>query len=173
VSSDQTLVPPSRLGSLLTEHRTRRGLTIDELRLDAILDFSAEELRQIEQGQRPLTDDQVHRLMTAYRASSGPLVPERVELTVDLHHGAMFAGSRTKVLPADATLDDVLGRYLSLLYLMRGLEPGNTLPLRSDDLTVLSNAVDLNIAEIEGRLFELMLPGEVSAWYGLSRRGHR
>ena len=171
MTDDLPLVPPSRLGALLTDHRTRRGLTIDELVVASEIPFSADELRRIEQGQMPLSDDQVHRLMHAYEAQSGPVVPERSELVVDLQHGALLAGRKTKVLPADATFDEILGRYLSLLYLMRGIEPGRKLALRGDDLEVLSDALERNIAEIEGRLFDLMLPGEVGPW--LSRVRHR
>ncbi len=165
MSQDASLVPPARLGALLTDHRTRRGLTVDEIVTVADIPFSADELRRIEQGQVGLTDDQVHRLMAAYRAYSGPVVPERSELVVDMDHGALFAGQKTRLLPAEATFDDILGRYLSLLYLMRGLEPGRKLALRGDDLEVLSGALERNIAEIEGRLFDLMLPGQVGPWY--------
>lgn len=171
MTDDLPLVPPSRLGALLTDHRTRRGLTIDELVVASEVPFSADELRRIEQGQMPLSDDQVHRLMHAYEAQSGPVIPERSELVVDLEHGALLAGRKTKVLPAEATFDDILGRYLSLLYLMRGIEPGKKLALRGDDLEVLSDALERNIAEIEGRLFDLMMPGEVGPW--LTRVRHR
>lgn len=171
MTDDLPLVPPARLGALLTDQRTRRGLTIDELVVATELPFSADELRKIEQGQVALSDDQVHRLMHAYEAQSGPVIPERSELVVDLEHGALLAGRKTRVLPEDATLDDILGRYLSLLYLMRGIDPGRKLALRGDDLEVLSDALERNIAEIEGRLFELMMPGEVGPWF--SRMRHR
>ncbi|MEM7285318.1 MAG: helix-turn-helix transcriptional regulator [Actinomycetota bacterium] len=171
MTDDLPLVPPARLGALLTDHRTRRGLTIDELVVATEIPFSTDELRRIEQGQMPLSDDQVHRLMHAYQAQSGPVVPERSELIVDLEHGALLAGRKTRVLPEDATFDEILGRYLSLLYLMRGIEPGRKLALRGDDLEVLSGALERNIAEIEGRLFELMMPGEVGPW--LNRVRHR
>ena len=165
MNRDLSLVPPARLGALLTDHRTRRGLTIDEIITVAEIPFSADELRSIEQGQVGLSDDQVHRLMDAYQAHSGPVIPQRSELIVDMDSGAVFAGQKTRLLPADAGFDDILGRYLSLLYLMRGLEPGRKLALRGDDLEVLSDALERNIAEIEGRLFDLMLPGEVGPWY--------
>ena len=171
MTDDLPLVPPARLGALLTDQRTRRGLTLDELVVATEVPFSADELRRIEQGQMALTDDQVHRLMHAYEAQSGPVIPERSELVVDLDHGALLAGRKTRILPEDATFDDILGRYLSLLYLMRGIEPGRKLALRGDDLEVLSDALERNIAEIEGRLFDLMMPGEVGPW--LSRVRHR
>ncbi len=169
MSGDLTLVPPNRLGTLLTHQRTLRGLTIDELLNASALGFSSEELRGIEQGKLLLSDDQVNRLMVAYGAGSGPVIPERSELIIDLHHGAVFAGTWTKVLPAEATIDDVLGRYLSLLYLMRGMAPGAELVLRGEDVEILSRALERSITEVEGRLFELMLPGEVAPWFGRVR----
>lgn len=171
MTDEISLVPPARLGALLTHERTMRGLTLDELSVETNLPFSVQELRRIEQGQLALSDDQVQRLMHAYRASNGPVLPERSELVIDLHHGALFAGQRTRILPENATLDDVLGRYLSLLYLLRGLEPGHELVLRGDDLEVLSDALQRNIAEIESRLFELMMPRAASPWF--DRLRHR
>lgn len=165
MTDDLSLVPPGRLGVLLTEHRTRRGLTIDELQLETRLPFSADELRRIEQGELPLNDNQINRLLQAYGAGAGPVVPERTDLVVDIEAGAMWAGRRTKVLPENPDLDDILGRYLALLYLMRGLEPGRELSLRGDDLGVLSAALERSITEIEGRLFELMLPDQVLPWF--------
>lgn len=165
MSEDLTLVPPARLGALLTEQRTLQGITIDELRERSGLALSADELRRIEQGQLSLSDDQIHRLMVAYDAGSGPLVPERSELIVDLHHGAVFAGPNTKVLPVEASVDDVLGRYLSLLYLMRDMEPGGKLVLRGEDMDVLSRALERSVVEVEHRLFELMVPGDVGGWF--------
>ncbi len=171
MTAEPSLVPPVRLGALLTERRTQRGLTIEELRVQAELPFSAAELRAIEQGSLALSDDQVNRLMVAYGAGCGLVVPERSELVVDLHRGAMFVASNTKVLPAGASVDDILGRYLSLLYLMRGLEPGRELSLRTHDLEVLASALERTIVDVERRLVELMLPGQVMPWF--SRVRHR
>ncbi|MGI9623120.1 MAG: helix-turn-helix domain-containing protein [Acidimicrobiales bacterium] len=168
---DTSLVPPERLGALLTAERTRQGLTVDEIRAASELGFSNEDLRDIEQGQLALSDSQVQRLLAAYNAASGSLVPERSTLIVDADRRALMAGSRTKVLPENPSVDDVLGRYLSLLYLMRDLRPGSRLALRDNDLAVLSGALEHNIAEVEQRLFELMLPGEALRWY--ERLSHR
>ncbi len=164
--SGQSLVPAARLGALLTEQRTDRGLTVEELCIASALPFSPDEIRRIEQGQLTLTDDQVTRLMRAYGVSPGELVPDRSELVIDLNHGALFAGQRTRILPREASFDDVLERYLSLLYLMRGLEPGRRLSLRDHDLEVLAEALERNLAEIEGRLFDLMLDDESAPWFG-------
>ena len=171
MSDDLSLVPADRLGALLAEQRTRHGLTIEELRARAELGFSADEIRQIEQGQRALSDEQINRLTMAYRLGTGEIVPERSELVIDLHHGAVFAGQHTRILPAQPEVDDVLGRYMSLLYLMRGMEPGRELALRGDDLDVLAGALERSIAEVEQQLFSLMLPGGAAPWY--RRMRHR
>ena len=165
MTEELSLVPPERLGVLLTEHRTERGLTIEELSERTSLGFTPDELRHIEQGRLALTDSQINHLLTAYDAGAGPLLPDRTDLVIDLGGGAMSAGRRMRALPENPGLDDILGRYLSLLYLMRGLEPGRELPLRGDDLDVLSSALERSITEIEGRLVELMLPGQVTPWF--------
>ena len=171
MSGDLSLVPPARLGALLTHERTTRGLTVDDLERLPAVGFAADELRQIEQGQLSLSDDQINRLMIAYGVGSGALVPERSELVVDLHHGALFAGSKTRVLPKEADLDDILGRYLSLLYLMRDMGPGRELALRGRDLEVLSQALARSVDELEQRLAELMLPNQALPWF--DRLRHR
>lgn len=165
MNDELSLVPAERLGALLTDHRTRQGLTIEEMHVRSAVGFSPDELRRIEQGQLALTDSQINRLLRAYNAGAGPIVPERTDLVIDLGTGAMFAGRRTKLLPEVDDVDDILGRYLSLLYLIRGLEPGGAVALRGPDLDVLSAALERSITEIEGRLFELMLPGEVTPWF--------
>lgn len=164
VSPDLTLVPLHRLGSLLTERRTELGLTIEELTARAALPFGPDELRAIEQGQRALTDRQISRLLAAYETLGGA-VPDRSKLIVDLDGGSMGAGYHRVGFDPTSQVDDVLGRYLSLLYLLRGLEPGSELALRDDDLATLADALRRNITELEQRLFGLMLPGGTEGWY--------
>lgn len=171
MSADLSLVPPARLGALLTQERTTRGLTVDDLELLPAVGFSADELRRIEQGQLSLSDDQVNRLLIAYGVASGALIPERSELVVDLHHGALFAGSKTRVLPKEADIDEILGRYLSLLYLMRDIGPGREVALRGGDLDVLSQALARSVGELEQRLAELMLSNQALPWF--DRLSHR
>lgn len=172
MSTDLSLVPPRRFGALLTSRRTALGLTIEELLVgDGAPGFSTEELRRIEQGNLALDDGQIARLVRLYRADAGSVVPERSELVVDLDAGAVAAAGTTEPLPPGAGVDEVLARYLSLLYLLRGLEPGRPLTLRSADLDVLAAALERSVSSLEARLAELMLTDEVDSWF--SRLRHR
>lgn len=167
---DLSLVPPNRLGALLSASRAGLGLSIEEFAATRAPEFAAEELRNIELGRKALDDDQINRLMRLYGAGAGSVVPERSELVVDLSEQAVAAGGQVRALPADASVDDVLARYLSLLYLLRGMEPGRVLTLRSQDLGVLATALERSITEVEQRLAELMGPAVVP-WF--QRLRHR
>jgi hypothetical protein len=167
---DLSLVPPNRLGALLSASRAELGLSIEEFAATRAPEFGPEELRNIELGRKALDDDQINRLMRLYGAGAGSVVPERSELVVDLSEQAVAAGGQVRPLPADASVDEVLGRYLSLLYLLRGMEPGRTLTLRSRDLAVLAGALERSITEVEQRLAELMGPAVVP-WF--QRLRHR
>lgn len=167
---DLSLVPPNRLGALLSATRAELGLSIEEFAATRAPEFGPEELRSIELGRKALDDDQINRLMRLYGAGAGSVVPERSELVVDLSEQAVAAGGRVRALPPDASVDEVLGRYLSLLYLLRGMEPGRTLTLRSRDLAVLAAALERSITEVEQRLAELMGPAVVP-WF--QRLRHR
>ena len=167
---DLSLVPPSRLGALLRASRAELGLSLEEFVASRAPGFGPEELRAIELGRRGLTDHQINRLMRIYGAGAGSVVPERSELVVDLSEQAVAAGGQVRALPVDASVDEVLGRYLSLLHLLRGIEPGRTLTLRSQDLAVLAAALERSITEVEQRLAELMGPAMVP-WY--QRLRHR
>jgi hypothetical protein len=167
---DLSLVPPNRLGALLSASRAELGLSIEEFAATRAPEFGPEELRSIELGRKALDDDQINRLMRIYGAGAGSVVPDRSELVVDLSAQAVAAGGQVRALPADASVDEVLGRYLSLLYLLRGLEPGRTLTLRSKDVAVLATALERSITEVEQRLAELMGPA-VAPWF--QRLRHR
>ncbi len=162
---DYSLVPPTRLGSLLADQRGQSGISLDDLAGATGLGLSGAELLRIERGKVALTDDQVNRLLEAYGVSPGDVVPERSELVLDLTQGAVSVGERARTLPENASVDEVLNRYLSLLYLMRDLEPGGRLALRDNDLAVLSTGLQRTISEVEQRLFALMVPEANEAWY--------
>lgn len=77
------------------------------------------------------------------------------DLLVDLDRGVVEAGGRrTTVAGADA--DGVLDGYLALVYELRDVEPGMTIPIREVDLGLLADALEWRAEEIERELIELM-----------------
>ncbi len=171
-----TLVPPQRLGRLLAEARLARRSSLAALSLAGGGVFSPEELAAVEAGRFELSDADVARLAATYGVEAHALLPQRTRLVIDLHEGHVTAGGvRVPALrtggratgrdAADRRLgravDDVLTRYLGLVYGLRGLSPGVPLALRHDDLEVLAEALGRTVSDVERRLAGLMAdPGD-------------
>lgn len=152
---EATTVPLRRLGALLRVARGEVGL--DEVARRSAGRYEVAELVEIESGEVSLTDDQVRELLAIYRADPGELASSRSTLVVDLDEGTVAAGPWATSFQPDAdTTDDVLARYLALVYEMRGIEPGTPVPLRTLDISVLSDALELPTFDVEARLHILM-----------------
>ena len=151
--STLTLVPPNRLGDLLAEARTAKGLTTAELARTSSVRFSASALDEIESGGRTLNDVELAAL---YDVETGELVPVRTTLVIDLDGGTMSVGTRQERTVDTSSTDDVLIRYLSLVTTLRSLQPGTAVPLRQVDVEVLAEALSVERAEVTSRLSSLM-----------------
>lgn len=161
-----TLVPPRRLGNLLSEARARRGLTLEEAAAMSDGRFSLSTLSSIERGSRPVTDQDARVLAEVYGLESSSLVPARSKLIVDLGEGVLTVDDRTarvgRVAPAR---DEVLARYLTMVYSMRQAEPGTPLVLRVDDLDVLGRALRVGGQTLAADLDALMAnPRDLLGW---------
>ncbi|MCC6434464.1 MAG: hypothetical protein IT196_05490 [Acidimicrobiales bacterium] len=152
-----SLVPPARFGHLLAEYRWASGVDLESLSHLTIGRFDVVDLADIEAGRRPLADDDLVLLSAIYGVhSEGAVHPRRTRLTIDLEEGFLASGSHRRLLHPDDLVDDVLVRYLGLIIALRGAAPGAQLPLRHDDLLVLSDALLFEPEEIETRLATLM-----------------
>ena len=61
---------------------------------------------------------------------------------IDLDEGVSASGTRRSSLGGDTVQErEVLGQYLAMVYTIRDLRPGLTVPLRTPDLEVLSTAL--------------------------------
>ena len=76
-------------------------------------------------------------------------------------------------LHRSAAPDEVLSRYLAMVYRMREIDPGTTISIRDRDLGVLESVLEISLDDIVGGLDTLMneIDGQVS-WRArlLSRR---
>lgn len=162
LASPQSVIPPGRLAALLASRRNELGLDIVELSIRSGGRFTPAVLSDIERGRTPI-DDATARIVTSlYELDNGPVVPERSRLVVDLDAQQVAIGS-TALEVGSREVDVVLERYLSLLYILRSIEPGNKLTLREPDLAVLSETLFTEIAAVERRLGDLMLGNKVDA----------
>ncbi len=176
-SPSATLVPPRRLGEALRRRRESRAIELDELaaRSDRV---TAVDLGDIESGRRPVDDDLVAHLLALYGVDDAELLPGRTRLVIDLDEGLLHIDDTTAALgprpggrgsvprltgtsdrPPGAPAvepDDVLARYLALVWRLRGVEPGTVIALRDLDVQVLADALELGPEAVERRLRHLL-----------------
>lgn len=161
-----SLIPPRRLGALLSDARAARGYTLEDLAQRSNGRFSLAALSSIERGSRDVSDEDAHKLAAIYELESTSLVPPRSKLIVDLNEGLLAVDDRSlRVGRSAPSRDEVLARYLTLVYSMRRLEPGAALTLRVDDLDVLGRALRVGSRTLESDLESLMAhPESLLGW---------
>ncbi len=161
-SDSALLVPPSRLGRVLRDQRAGLGRSIVEL--SKATNLSAALLEDAEQGRARLDDSLLETLAAAYEIDVERLTPQRSELIIDLDEGWISASDH-QVAVGD---DDVLARYLALVYALREMAPGTPVPLRELDVGVLAHALGSERVNIESQLTSMMTTSS-SAVTGASR----
>jgi transcriptional regulator with XRE-family HTH domain len=149
------IVPPNRLGRLLRETREARGETREQVAARLGDGATPTLLDDVEGGTFDLTDRDVAVLSDAYGVQTRELVPARSRLVIDLSQGTVAVAGQVRAFATDDA-DEVLTRYLSLVYTLRGLPPGTPVPLRDLDLAVLGQALRMGAGEVEAKLVGLM-----------------
>lgn len=158
----EVLLPPKRLGSLLAEARLAGGYSLVEAADSLGSDWSPVELLEVETGLRPVLDPDLEVLTDLYGIQTTSLIPERSRLVIDLEEGVLGVGSRQVVLGGHTSQDrEVLGEYLAMVYAMRDLPPGMSVPLRTPDLEVLGSALHRPTEDLEAELRQMMLDAGV------------
>ena len=164
---EEPLVPPHRLGELLGEARLQQGLSLDAAANELGPDWSALTLLEIETGYRTIPDQDLLILTEMYKIDTAALIPSRSHLVLEIDDRIQDRGNLTVHFvggaggPGDegesAEAGEVLTRYLAALYSMRGIEPGEIIPLRKPDMKVLADALGRSAEQIEQELIEMML----------------
>jgi hypothetical protein len=156
-----SLIPASRFGQVLSEARVQADRSVEQLAGQSQGQFTALDLRAIEDGHEVLTERRLALVAGLYGVDVDELRPSRAQLVIDLNAGTVAAGDRSARFdppaeePADVT-PEVLTQYLSLVYAMRDIEPGTPIPLRDLDIEVLCQALDQGAFDIERELHALM-----------------
>ncbi len=147
--------PPERVGLLLADARTRRGLTLeDACRLSGVLEPA--ELMALEGGAITVGEEVFDALAGLYGVSTADLVPPRDHLVVDLCEGYLRAGGEMTLLTSGVGRHDVLSRYLEMIWEMRCVEPGSEVPLRDADLEVLGESFETDPGALRTELLRMM-----------------
>lgn len=169
-----SLIPPRRLGRILSSVRADAGLTLEDVATLSQGRFSLSVLSSIERGTWVVSDEDARRLCEIYRIESASLVPPRSKLIVDLDEGFLQVDDHRTVLRRNApSNDEVLARYLTMVYSMRRVDPGTRVPLRVEDLDVLGRALRTDTRRLSADLEALMeRPADLVRWRDrlLSRR---
>lgn len=155
------VVPPRRLGALLTEARSDKGLTLEEIveRSDGRLSITT--LASVERGTTYVTEEQLEWLTDLYDIETASLVPSRSQLVIDLEDRRLGIEDRRSVrIHKQDGSTEVLARYLAMVYSMRHVEPGTPVTLRVDDLDVLGEALSVNPRDVASHLHRLMADPE-------------
>jgi len=151
------LVPPRRLGALLSSVRAQRGVTLDEVVERSQGVFTLSTIASIERGTTYVTDEELAWIAALYDVETTKLIPSRSQLVIDLDDGRIeIEGQRRARVAKDADRREVLARYLATVYSMRGIELGTPITLRLDDLEVLGRALHLEPTEAAADLDALM-----------------
>lgn len=154
----ELLVPPRRLGQLLATARVQSGYSLEEATNALGPNWNALALLEVETGHRPVLDRDLAVLTALYGIPTTNLIPARSHLVLDLDEGRLEVGDRTTTLEgASVERRDVLARYLSMVYAMRDVNPGQTVPLRLPDLEILSGVLGAPRRQVEDELHQLMV----------------
>ncbi len=162
------LIPAHRFGSLLAETRTKNGLDLADVASQTDGRFSVEHLADLERGNDLLSESDVALLASFYGLRTDHVLPQRAKLCLDLDARIMRVG--TEIVQLGETAEhDILQRYLSIVYMLRGIQAGAEVPLRNDDLAILSASLHERIELIEEQLLAMMVGGD-PALVGLVER---
>jgi len=163
------LVPPARLGALMIERRTERGLGVAELAQRSNGLFTAKFLANAERGRVALDDVVIADLVGLYELHAGPVVPSRHELVLDLDRQQLQVGEQSVSFDSPET-EAILTRYVALVYSLRGQDYGTELTLRDKDLDVLARSLGATQADVRAEIHELIgAPESVAKAKAVSR----
>lgn len=115
------------------------------------------DLLEIETGRRSIDDKDLKVLAELYGLTTTSMIPSRSRLVIDLEEGTIDADGTSADLSDEAQRQEVLTKYLALVYSMRDKEPGTRITLRIADLDVLADALDSDRRSVEDALVGLMV----------------
>ena len=156
LDSELSLIPPRRMGRLLANARYRARMSAPAAAFASYGRFDTLEIRRIEEGDLPVSDDDIQMFASIYRLNVDGIVPPRMELAIDRSEGWIRVGGR--VQPLSSTSDDrsVLIRYLAIVYELRGVRPGYLIVPRDNDLRVIGALFNRTPTEVRLHLETIM-----------------
>ena len=153
--ADLGLIPPARLGTFVAEVRRQSGLTREAASLSSGGRLSVTDLSMIERGRLICRESQLGAIEDVFGLRFGQAAPTRTRLIIDAGQGRLVMGGQVAQVMPDCSDDELLLRYLTLVYLCRRARPGTYVVPRSDDVDTLALVLDRPTVDIRQSLARL------------------
>lgn len=114
------------------------------------------DLDDLEHGRRTVDDTLLKQLFSLYGVEGAGLLPTRSQLVINLNEGRISVEDSEVSTEGLSGPDEILTRYLALVYHLRNMPLGAAAHLRDLDLEVLSTALEIETTDIKKRLKRLM-----------------
>ena len=150
------LVPPRRLGRLLAGLRGARGDSLEDVVIRSWGQIDANRLEALEGGRVWAEPSELELLSALYAFEVADLAPRRTHLVLDFDERLLVAEGFCAVVPAGETIQNVLRRYLTLVWALRGRPTGSQLQLRELDIEVLAEGLGFDRTAVLSLLHEVM-----------------
>jgi hypothetical protein len=153
--ADFGLIPPARLGSFVAEARQQIGMSREAVALSSGGRLSVTDVTMLERGRLVCGENQLCAIEDVLGLRFGQTAPSRTRLVVDSEQGRLVLGGKVASFVPECSSDEILLRYLTLIYLCRRARPGTYIVPRSDDIQTLAQLLDLPELEIRQSLARL------------------
>jgi hypothetical protein len=154
-AADLGLIPPARLGPFVGLARRSLGLSADELAQQSDGRLSARDVKLLERGRLACDEEQLGALEQLLGVTFETTAPIRTRLIVDPTQGRLVLGGAVTEMVPDASDEELLVRYLMLVYLCRKVRPGSFIVPRADDIALLADVLRKRPVEVRQSLARL------------------
>jgi hypothetical protein len=149
------LIPPARFGPFVEASRHQLGMSMQYLADRSGGELLVNDIKLIETGRLACSEAQLRVIRLELGLPLTAMVPARLRLQIDPAQGRLVVGGTVAQVMPDCSPDALILRYLSLVYLCRGVRPGVFMVPRSDDVDVLSEALVATSAEVRQLLAQV------------------
>jgi hypothetical protein len=149
---DLGLVPPARLGPFVEMGRQQLGMSREEFSQATAGRLTVQDITLLERGRLVCRDTQLAAIQDALGVQFARTVPTRTRLIIDPTQGRLVIGGNVAEVLPDVSDEELLLRYLALVYLCRRARPGTYVVPRADDVETLSEVMDTTTARVRQRL---------------------